>query len=196
MRIFLAALIAACLCAGASRAQEPDGPRPYEASPAASGIVLSQADPRWAGMRLGNGTMRGQGCLATVMATIGLIEGIATDPLQMVRSFFSNGLFSRAGLLYTSSIGRVLPGLAVLARGPFAPSGYDAARERLAAGQHVILKLDRDTRRRGIQQHWVLATEVSDRDFVVSDPNGGRTGLLRTLYGSSAIVEMMVVGRA
>ncbi len=190
-------------CAGASFAQElpSDGPRPYveesllpSASPEGV-VVLSQADPRWADLSLGSGTVRSQGCLFISVAMIAMELGLVTDPLSMMRSFVMNGLFSPSGLLRTVSIERVFPGLRVLMRRALSATGLDQVNKHLRAGHQVLLKIDRDLRRAGIQEHWVRVVRGDGGDLVVADPNGGRVATLRSLYGSSSVVrEMLVLG--
>lgn len=203
MRILASIAFLACLsAAGTSFAQEaqPGIARPYleivqEADHQEDNAVLSQADPRWAWFRIGSSTVQQQGCLAIVIAMVALDRGLAADPLSMLRSFVMNGLFNRNGLLYTSSIGRVLPGLEVLARSALAPAGIDRVEQELAQGRDVLIKLDRDLRRAGIQQHWVRVVRSVTGDLIVADPNGGRVGSLRELYGTTSVVrEMLVLG--
>lgn len=193
--------LASCFFAGVSFAQEPhqDGSRPYEEvieAPLVSGtpVVLSQADPRWAGLRLGRGTVQSQGCLFISVAMIAMELGLVPDPLTMMRSFVTNGLFAPGGLLRTLSIERVFPGLRVLARTALSASGLDRVAEQLAAGHHVLLKLDRDPRPSVTREHWVRALRSEAGDLIIADPNGGRTGSLQSLYGSSAVRLMLVLG--
>ena len=194
-------VLASCFFAGVSFAQEPhqDGPRPYEdviETPFAPGtpIVLSQADPRWAGLRLGRGTVQSQGCLFISVAMIAMELGLVPDPVVMLRSFVMNGLFAPGGLLRTWSIERVFPGLRVLARTALSASGLDRVAEELREGRHVLLKLDRDLRRSGTQEHWVRALRSEAGDLIVADPNGGRTASLQSLYGAASVREMLVLG--
>lgn len=198
MRIFLAALAAFCLYAGASSAQDTitDGPRPYLAEVSNdSSTALSQGDPRWSAFRIGNGTVREQGCLVMGIAMVAVARGLVSDPLQLLRLFVSGGLFSRTGLLYTSSLERVLPGLRVLARNALAATGLDQVRRQLADGHDVLIKLDRSPRQRGIQQHWVRADISGTGELIIHDPNGGRTGTIQSIYGTNEVVrEMLVLG--
>lgn len=194
--------VASCFFAGVSFAQEPhhDGPRPYlEASPTPptsteAPVVLSQADPRWAGLRLGRGTIQSQGCLVIGVAMIAMELGLVPDPIAMMRSFVTQGLFTPRGLLRTWSIERVFPGLRVLVRTALSVSGLDRIAEQLAEGRHVLLKIDRDLRRSGIQEHWVRALRFEAGVLIVADPNGGRVASLQSLYGSSSVREMLVLG--
>lgn len=193
--------LASCFVAGVSFAQEPhqDGPRPYEevsTSPVPSGtpVVLSQADPRWAGLRLGSGTVRSQGCLFISVAMIAMELGLVSDPLTMMRSFVTNGLFAPGGLLRTWSIERVFPGLRVLARTALSATGLDRVAEHLNEGRHVLLKLDRDLRRSGIQEHWVRVLRSEAGDLIIADSNGGHVTSLQSRYGMGTIREMLVLG--
>lgn len=200
MRILAFLAFLACLSfAGTSFAQEAlPGARPYldiveETRAETEVTVLSQADPRWGGFRIGSGTVREQGCLAIVIAMVALDRGLVSDPLSMLRSFVMNGLFTRSGLLYTYAVGRVLPGLEVFARTALTAAGFDRVEEELVQGRDVLLKLDRDLRRPGIQEHWVRVIRSVAGDLVVADPNGGRIGTLEELYGSTAVVREMLV---
>lgn len=186
--------------ASSARAEElPTGPIPYATLVAqeqtSSSGVLSQADPRWSGERLGGGTVRSQGCLFIAIAMVAIERGLASDPVQLLRRFLVKGLFTRSGRLQTNRIGEALPGLAVVER---TATGLDAPvriADRLDRRQAVFLKLDRDLRRAGTQQHWVRVLDADGVDVTVADPNGGKTGTLLAIYGSNAVMqEMLVLG--
>jgi len=113
----------------------------------------------------------------------------------MLASFVVNEIFNPRGLLRTFLIERVFPGLRVLARSALSATGLDRVGEHLRAGHHVLLKIDRDLGRAGIQEHWFRAMRTDGGDLVVADPNGGRVATLRSLYGSVSVVrEMLVLG--
>lgn len=206
--VTLAFFLAVLLPAGVSFAQEAPTPessvmttsRPYLdllTEESEETVVLSQGDPRWSWFRIGVGTVRDRGCLVMAIAMVALEHGIITDPLSMLRSFVMHNMFTQSGALYTSAIGRVLPGFAVVTRTALTAAHFDRVAGYLADGHDVLLKLDRDLRRPGIQQHWVRAIRSAAGDLVVADPNGGRIGTLTDIYGTTAVVrEMLVLGRS
>jgi len=193
--------VASCFVAGVSFAQEPhqDGPRPYEevqslSVPSGTPVVLSQADPRWAGLRLGRGTVQSHGCLFISVAMIAMELGLVSDPLTMMRSFVMNGLFESGGRLRTWSIERVFPGLRVLVRTAISASGLDRIAEQLREGRHVLLKLDKNPRDSDIQEHWVRVLRSEAGDLIIADSNGGLITSLQGRYGLGTIREMLVLG--
>ena len=202
MRLVLFMILFGMAAAGACRAQEVSaGPVPYEAAleaaaaPEEGQTVLSQGDSRWSWFRIGTGTVREQGCLVIAIAMVAIDRGFTADPLSLLRAFTMNGLFTRSGMLYTSSLSRIFPGLGVVMRGALSASSLSRVEEQLSRGHDVLVKLDRDLRRGGIQQHWVRVIRSVNGDLFVADPNGGRTGTLRDLYGTTSVVrEMLVLG--
>jgi len=138
----------------------------------------SQGDPAWRSLSIGNTTVGKSGCLAFSLMDALTSMGLSfSSPAAFVQMLKENGLFTSAGLLKWN-LSMLFP--VTVRRLTLAGSAaYDEAKRGLTAGMSVLLQVKTP---RGTL-HWLVATKAADGDFFVRDPNGGRTGLLSTLYG-------------
>lgn len=187
MRLLLLAL-AALLC-WSGRAHAEDAP----ASQAVLTIqpsrpMLSQGDPAWRSLPIGTTTIGKSGCLAfSLMDALASMGLSFSSPSAFIELLKQNGLFTRSGLLVWD-LDRLFPVTAT--RVSIAGNAaYEEAKQKLSEGASVLLEVAtvRGTR------HWIVASKVTDGGIEVRDPNGGRTGMLESLYGISSLRGLAVI---
>jgi hypothetical protein len=157
----------------------------------ASRPVLSQGDPAWRSMRLGRTTVGRSGCLVMALRDALVEMGVTqSSPDAFVSTLSRNGLFTAQGSLYWS-VDKLFP-VTVRPMQALGRSGYIQATKHLAEGKGVLLEVTtkRNTR------HWVMATKVVNGDDIeIRDPNGGRVGSLKSLYGVQSLRRIAVISR-
>lgn len=195
MRTVLLAAAAFLCWSGTAFAEDraPDHP----AAPAAPRIavpaerpMLSQGDPGWKSLPLGSTTVGKAGCLA--FAVMDVLESMGltyASPYSFIAMLSQNGLLTPSGLLKWS-LDKLFPVTATrLAIAGMA--AFNEAVNRLSQGAGVVLEVitDRGTR------HWVVASRIVGNDIEVRDPDGGRIGLLSSLYGIDSLRGLAAIAR-
>lgn len=148
----------------------------------------SQRDPRWAGDELGtSGLTLGQaGCLVCAVASALTDFGVRMTPAELNRRLLQVRGYVNGGLLVWSSlrhVGAECIGYLNCAREP-APMG--ALLAALNTGHAIIVRVDAQPGKAGVQDHWVRVLQPSGADCLVMDPwrlPGQELGSLLRWYG-------------
>lgn len=183
MRIVLTAAALGLLSWGAAAHAEdraPDHLIPQQAQTTEERPMLSQGDPQWKRYRFGNTTVGKAGCLALSLMDALVDMGLAiASPQSFIRMLSESRLFTKTGLLIWD-LGRLFP-VTVTRLSLRGRAAYTEAVNRLSQGAKVLLEV-RTVRG---TLHWVVASKAVNGDFEVRDPDGGRIGLLSSLYGGT-----------
>lgn len=134
---------------------------------------LSQQDPRWKNILLGNdktSTIGTFGCLVTCLTMVGNAYGANETPASLNDKMKSAGGF-QGGLVIPAVLPAVVSQVHFnrfqLCENPPAPlSDIEAT---LASGGQVIVEVDYSPAA-GLQSHWVILLGKSGNDYVIQDP--------------------------
>jgi hypothetical protein len=102
---------------------------------------------------------------------------VTASPASFIAMLTRNHMFDRSNQLYWN-LSKLFP-VTVTRLKLSGAAAYNAAVSHLSAGSKVLLQVATD---RGTL-HWVVASKALNGDIEVRDPNGGRVGLLSSLYG-------------
>lgn len=189
MRIFLLAG-AALLWSAAGKAEDlSPAPAPVSETTVAIPVpsahirpMISQGDPAWRSVPLGTTTVGRAGCLAlSLLDTLTAMGLVSLDPEAFIRALSESGLLTRNGLLRWG-LDRLFPVKAERTSVTGAAAIEQAALE-LSRNARVLLEVRTS---RGTS-HWLAVSRIVGNDAEVRDPNGGRIGLLSSLYGVGAV---------
>src|SRR5258706_5759669 len=135
-------------------------------------VRLSQQDPRWKNMSLGNSslTIGEYGCALTCVAMYLSGFDYPEDPASLNAKMKSKGGFVDAAIVW-GAISSIYPAIKyknlIISRDTDAP--VDMIGNSTAAGQPVLLEVD-SSPKSGLQTHWVVAYSKVGKDFLVLDP--------------------------
>ncbi len=135
-------------------------------------IRLSQQDPRWKNINLGNSnlTIGSYGCALTCVAMYLSGFDYPEDPASLNTKMKSKGGFVDAAIVW-GAVSSIYPAIKyknlILSRDTDAP--VDLIGNSTAAGQPVLLEVD-SSPKSGLQTHWVVAYQKVGKDFLILDP--------------------------
>lgn len=135
-------------------------------------VHLSQQDPQWKNLKLGNSnlTIGSYGCALTAVAMYLSGFGYAEDPASLNSKMKSRGGFVDAAIVW-GAVGAIYANIRfknlLICTDTDAP--IDMIGNSTAAGQPVLLQVD-SSPSAGLQTHWVVAYQKMGKDFLVLDP--------------------------
>jgi len=146
---------------------------------------LSQVDPRWKDIRLGNSaaTIGSDGCLMTGVTMFARYLGVDTDPAKMNAWLTANGGYYDK-LFVWKSIEKLLPGLTFTAK--YTGSNLDKIDESLSRKMPCLVHVDYNPATSLVEQHWVLIIGKSGASYIINDPRDGSRVRFEDVYGDPA----------
>lgn len=156
--------------------------------------AYSQFDPRWASMELVPGMTMGRwGCMVTSICMALKNYAIDITPGDLCAKLKAINGFDSEGNLKHEAVSKLYPDVIFYERvytSNFPGQGQkwlvSAAIERvknlLALGQPAILNVD-NVGNDGIPDHWVMAKEYRNGDFLIHNPDGGLEQWFSQRYG-------------
>lgn len=135
--------------------------------------VLSQRDPKWAGVPLGYGpaTIGEAGCLLTSFAQVLRHFGRDVTPLDLNKQLMSQNRFVQGDLLADSAISGFVPGLSYVTRWDFSNRPADLSVLTNNFEDEYVIEIDSDHNpRTGLQMHFVRFVSWDGHTLVIDDP--------------------------
>jgi hypothetical protein len=106
---------------------------------------------------------------------------VTASPASFIAMLTRNHMFDRSNQLYWN-LSKLFP-VTVTRLKMQGTAANKAAVSHLSEGSKVLLQVVSDHG----TYHWVVASRVVNGDIEVRDPDGGRIGLLSSLYGVSSL---------
>lgn len=166
--------------------------------------LYNQADPRWAEYEMGtlpDGTkltMRRWGCLVTSLSMALKNYAIDADPGFLCALLRGVAGLDQEGNLVHGAIEKLYPNVTFYERRYTTNYPFQAPQPKMLAGaalqrldrylklgQPVILEVD-NVGNDGRPDHWVVAKEMRDGDFLIHNPDGGVEQWFSQRYGDPA----------
>jgi Peptidase_C39 like family len=141
--------------------------------------VFKQADPEWAGLRLGGSTytMRRSGCAVTASAMVAAYFGSTKDPGELARALNASRGLTSEGDLYWQSVPSAARG-SIKYVGRYSGASLSRINKELDSGYPVIVKVNRKG-----NTHFVVLTGRSGSTYYINDPAEGDRTTLNKRYG-------------
>lgn len=136
-----------------------------------SATSFSQRDPRWAGEPLGTSdyTIGQAGCLLCGVASVMADCGLRTTPPELNRRLVQLGGYMHGCRLVFTALWPLGVELAGWLPCPDTPAPMTSIRAALAKGLGVLVSVDADRRKNGLQPHWVRVL-AARTDCLIMDP--------------------------
>lgn len=153
--------------------------------------LFSQADSRWANVKLGTSTvatLKTDGCLLTDVCMVLNYFGKETDPSKLNIDLKKvNGFYNGALLIY-KAVSDIYPDIQIdwdnfIDCGAI-PAPLDKIDAILASRRPVIVKVDYDYKTAKVDQHWVtIIGKAEDGAYIIADPIDGSEQFFHARYG-------------
>jgi hypothetical protein len=153
---------------------------------------ISQKDPRWSGLKLGNSnvTIGGYGCNLCCHSMLVKYYGYNYNPDALNELYKQKGVFQDQNLINYWKIPEVFPDITCPTGGflqcPDTPAPLHLIDEYLNNKMPVICLVDFDKATQGLQTHFVLIIGKEAKDYLVNDPATGETYWFSAKYGPPA----------
>lgn len=145
---------------------------------------LSQKDPRWKDIKLGNSnlTIGSDGCLVTNFAMV-----LGVTPAEFNARMKAVGGFTGARI-YWQMVKKAYPDSQYLKYIEcwYVPAPLNEIDALLAQGVPVMVQVDYNPKTTYIDQHWVLIIGKNGNDYIANDPIDGARISFRERYGDPA----------